>query len=481
MQVVGRQVGHRGGRGRVLDGQHKGGWAAIVGVLRCYQVAPRRGQRRGVDGACGDAAHRQVAVVQGNGVPRGRHRRGGAQRAGVTEAQLLLARDGELRLHRHRQRLRLVGTAVEEITAIVDFYRVDACLIKYQSCLVCICHHICVHPCGGCDRPSVLRRAEEGQTVEHRIALAHIGLALDGEARVYDGYLAAHQHGTGLVAEGAVEAEDAVAVVRTVPLHGGRGCALTADKGASVHIPIVVAACGGAGRVGHRVALAHRAVALDVQRRAIPHLYQECLLVVAAAVVVDAVGHHVAVGVVVEGESGCAGGSPPCGLPEVACNVGPRGVGVVDKLNGFPFADPDYFVTCGVYRIGRHCGSHRCGGVDQFHLHRIGTGGAVGQGRCHHQQAPFAIVPGDGQLVTRGAVRHIARHRPGVGDRLGDKVEVRRIGHRRVFARHHQLGVLIGRSQILVVIDALRVEAACHSNVALRMDSAKKEQCHQQK
>ena len=190
----------------------------------------------------------------------------GGQRDGVGQADLLIAKYFEAGLDDDSEGVGAELATSQKIALVFNGDAVSASCVEIASDLVGSIKRGKTCPCGGCDTPFVVSGAVEWYAVNHRLALAYRSLAVDGHAVLDDGDADAEAALTGPVAaDGAVEADDAVAVQRAVPSDGDVGCALSVDEVAALDAPEVLGAGGRGGVVGDRAALAGGAVAVELQ------------------------------------------------------------------------------------------------------------------------------------------------------------------------------------------------------------------------
>ena len=144
--------------------------------------------------------------------------------------------------------------------------------------------------------------------------------------------------------------------------------------------------------IGHRAALAGRAVTIDAQRIAGLHLDMEHLFGVASAVVIYTVGYIAAVSDVLSCIGACGGIPVGTTAPVISGNIAVSGIGVVGKLHAAAAAHIYRMVVVFAFRYGG--GRHNGRG---YQMHRL----VVGQdsSRIHDDsecQLPcLAITPGN--------------------------------------------------------------------------------------
>ena len=485
-RIVGVHVVHRGSGRGVLDGQDELGGVAVDGG-GCRNPVPA--------GLCDDRRWRELGRRRGRCVhrqrtPGGIYRPvdggaacdgiGGQCIPGTRQAHFPLPQYLQPRLDHDDGRVRCEFPAAQKPALVADRNPVGADGVEFEGYEVCIVHVDEGRPVGG-DAPRVFRRTVVGHTVHHRLALAYIPLPADGYPVADNGYFYAEAvlAGTG-AAQGSVETDDTVVLLRVAPAHREARRALPVDNTPTVDTPEIGVAIGRKGFVGDRAALAGSSIARDMQGVSLKHLDIEHLFVVAAAVVVHAVGHRTCDGDVLEG-IGTRGGGSVATLPVIACDVAVPAIRLVGELHIPAAADLDDMVC----RLGGNCRCRHDGVLYKTHGLLMGVGIPLCRGDGDRDGAIHPVAPCHVGDVVLAGDRGGSVHPPGpVGHIADGNVHMGGVGHPAPLASHNLLWEFVDVERPFVGQEAFRFETAGDDHAVflgrnLRDDTAQHEEKRQ--
>lgn len=263
----------------------------------------------------------------------------------VSDADTLLTGDFELGFDGDGENFRGEFSTVKELAFVGNGDLICAWLGEDNTFLVGSVNFKDFGTIGGLYVPSVSCGAIEGNAIDdgfidtsHLLAFYVDGILDDGD------FLAEHRRACVATAEAAVESDDAVAVLRVVPLHGDGLLVLRPNDGATIDIPAILTTGRIVGGISNHGILTDGAVAAEVEDVAMHDFDDISFLIVATAVVVNAVDDLVFVPNIFDTEIGRGSGEVvERAIPEVADDVGVGGRGEVGELYSLALADVDYF------------------------------------------------------------------------------------------------------------------------------------------